>query len=152
MRFASDGATAGGDVGVFTAPPRGGLDGVHLDASARGVELEGTSMPLMAATRIAAVQAYLPGWLSGLEPAHVTPTTSRELAWAVIQAARQQQRHPRILNYDRHPIELITVTLDVEWSDVLEVTESWEDADDDGGHAVNLLGRHEPTLSGHLSR
>ena len=115
-----------------------------------GVELEGTSMRLAAATRIAAVQACLRGMVErGLVSAQVVPATSRELAWDVIHAARNQQRKPRILNYDRHRVELITVTLDLEWADVLDATESWDDAVD-GGDAVNLLGRHEPALSGPL--
>jgi len=137
-RSASQQLDAGDWIACFLMPVEGGL------------ELEGTCMPLAAATRIAAVQAYLRGMGErGLEPAQVVPATSRELAWDVIRAARNEQRKPRVLNYDRHPLELITVTLDLEWAHVLDVTESWEDAED-GGDAVNLLGRHEPALSGPL--
>ncbi len=115
-----------------------------------GIELEGTSLPLEGATRIAAVQAYLAGLLERrLSPVLVSPAASRELAWLVIHAARQQQRQPMLRNHDRHAIELITATLDLEWSDVLHATESWEDAHEDRD-AVNLLGRHEPALSGRL--
>ncbi|MBW2258351.1 MAG: hypothetical protein JRI25_27660 [Deltaproteobacteria bacterium] len=137
-RSASQQLDAGDWIACFLMPVQG------------GIELEGTSLPLAAATRIAAVQAYLKGMKErGLESGRVDPATSRELAWAVIHAARQQQRKPRIVNYDRHPIELITVTLDRDWPEVVEATKSWEDAVD-GGDAVNILGRHEPALSGPL--
>ena len=112
------------------------------------IELEGTTLPLRAATRIAAVQAYLSGMEKHeLEVDDLRSGATKALMRSVVAAVRQEQRTPNLLNHDGDPIELVDVTLDIEFANVQATADEWEDAvvTDE---AVTIIGRHIDALAG----
>ena len=72
---------------------------------------------------------------------------TKTLMGPVIRAVRRSQRRPNLLNHDGDPIEIVDVTLDVDFAHVKETAEGWVDAvvDDE---AVTILGRHVDVLAG----
>jgi hypothetical protein len=98
---------------------------------------EGTIEVVVPQARIHAVQAALAAASAASGPPE--PAASRRLARPVAAAIDWASRPPRLLNADRHDVLLVTSTLDLPWSRVLEVAGAWDDAEVHEDH-VDVAG------------
>lgn len=98
---------------------------------------EGTIEVVAPQARIYAVQAALAAAREmERDPETLDPGASRRLARPVMAAIDRASRAPRLLNTDRHDVLLVTSTLDLPWSRVVEVVGAWDDAEVHEDHAT----------------